>query len=135
MAALVCIASGAASAQVYRCETAGRILYTDAPCASGAVRSVEVDGNRIESVPVARPLGVPAPGVGNLQQVRPMPGDCPSDLDLKNIETRLSGQLLPVGNRRALHHERWKALECRAIGARYDYGAWKRLEGVLRGED
>jgi hypothetical protein len=96
---------------------------------------VEVEGNRIESGPGPRPVGGPAPGVANPQQVRPMPGDCPSDLDLKNIETRLSGQVIPARNRTALHQERWKALECRAIGARYDYHAWNRLEAVLRGED
>lgn len=141
-AAVLWAACGVASAQVYRCESGGRISYSDAPCGSGAIRSVEIGGNRVERVErVVAPVtaGVPAtagvPDAGLLPPQGPGPGACPGELDLRNIETRLSGQVVPAKNRAALYHERWKAQQCRVVGGRYGHEDWKRLEGVLRGED
>jgi hypothetical protein len=135
LSAIIYAACCAAHAQVYRCEVGGKVSYTDAPCGSGAVRSVEVQGNRIERVRTPPTIGAPAQAGAEMQEAGPAPGACPSDLDVQNIDTRLSGHVVPAKNRAALHYERSKALRCRSFGGRYEHDDWKRLAGVLRGED
>lgn len=59
---------------------------------------------------------------------------CPLDLDIRNIDTRLSALVVPADNQRALVQERAKAVQCRFNGGQYSEGDWKRLRAVLRGE-
>jgi hypothetical protein len=139
----------AAHAQVYRCEVNGKVTLTDTPCASGG---------RIVVVPNQRPVlnsAPPAPLAAPSRQVRSSttittttsesstsgvrapvsePGACPSDTDIANIHTRLSARVVPADNRVALQHELAKAQQCRAVGIRYSYDDWRRLEAVLRGD-
>jgi hypothetical protein len=136
--------SGTVSGQVYRCEAAGKVTYTDAPCHSGAMRSVDVQPNSVHATRPAlvAPLSTSperhAPSAGLPQVVaRPVlpPGSCPSETEIKNIHTRLSASVIPAANRRALYVELEKAERCPSLGRRYSYDDWKRLEGVLRGDD
>lgn len=128
----------AAGAQVYRCDSGGKVTYTDAPCGSGAVRSVDLPANPLAP---ARQLSAPAEALPKqqsaapAQQIAPTPVSCPSEVDIKNIHTRLSAKVIPAGNRAALHRELAKAERCIAIGGRYSYEDRRRLESVLRGED
>lgn len=128
----------AASAQVYRCDSGGKVTYTDAPCGSGAVRAVDLPANPIAP---AGQLSTPAEALPVQQsaapsrQTAPAPASCPSEVDIKNIHTRLSAKIIPAGNRAALHQELTKAERCLAIGGRYSYEDRRRLESVLRGED
>ena len=136
--------SEAASAQVYRCEAGGKVTYTDAPCHSGATRSVDVQRNSVHAirpaplapVPTSEQQHAPASQVPQVA-ARPLlpPGSCPSETDIKNIHTRLSASVIPAANRRALYVELDKAERCSSLGRRYSYDEWKRLEGVLRGDD
>jgi hypothetical protein len=64
-----------------------------------------------------------------------LPGSCPSELDIMNIHTRLSASVIPAKNRQALHVELHKAERCPSLGRRYSHEEWKRLEGVLRGDE
>jgi hypothetical protein len=63
------------------------------------------------------------------------PGSCPTETDIRNIHTRLSARVIAPSNRAALYTELAKAERCPVIGRRYTYEDWKRLEGVLRGDD
>jgi hypothetical protein len=128
--------SGSVGAQVYRCDIGGKVTYTDEPCHSGVVRSVEVQGN---SLPATRPaLPQPAAPVGvrevSARQVPP-PGSCPSETDIRNIHTRLSAKVIPAKNRAALYTELARAERCPTLGGRYSHEDWKRLQAVLRGDD
>lgn len=59
---------------------------------------------------------------------------CPSDLDIKNIETRLSARVVPPDNAGSLHQEKAKAMTCRTAGGRYSQDDWKRMKAVTRGD-
>ena len=68
-----------------------------------------------------------------VQYVNGIPA-CPSDQDLKNIDTRLSARVIPADNRAALQQEKAKATRCRMTGTRYLEFDWKRMEAVIRGD-
>ena len=129
--------SGTVMAQVFRCELAGKVTYTDAPCHSGAVRSVDVQGNSLTATRSPPAQSAPAPVTApeaSAHQALP-PGSCPSETDINNIHTRLSAKVIPAANRAALYTQLAKAERCPTLGRRYSYEDWKRLEGVLRGDD
>lgn len=60
---------------------------------------------------------------------------CPSDLDIRNIDTRLSARVISPANEQTLRAERRKAVQCRQSNKRYSEKEWRRLEAVIRGED
>lgn len=59
---------------------------------------------------------------------------CPTDLDLRNIETRLSARTAKPGNQTSLRAEQMLAINCRMNGTRYSESDWQRLRAVVRGE-
>lgn len=59
---------------------------------------------------------------------------CPSDTDIKNIDTRLSSRLSPPANERSLRAERQRAVKCRTAGPHYTRGDWERLTAIVRGD-
>jgi len=130
--------SSTLGAQVFRCEAGGQVTYTDAPCNSGAIRSVDIPTNPpavIRPAPSLRSATPPPPAAAvSTTPVLP-PGSCPSETDIRNIHTRLSAKVIPAKNRAALYTELAKAERCPAVGRRYSYEDWKRLQDVLRGDD
>ena len=60
---------------------------------------------------------------------------CPSDLDIRNLETRLSAVVHRASNEARVRQELQKATTCRQVGARYSEVDWKVLQAVLRGEE
>lgn len=72
-------------------------------------------------------------GLPPVQYVNGAP-NCPRDLDIKNIDTRLSARVVPADNMAALHQERDKAVRCRTLGTRYSPEDWKRMNAVIRGD-
>lgn len=60
---------------------------------------------------------------------------CPRDIDIKNMDTRMSALVVPAKNLVALQHERAKAVTCRMTGAQYTPEDWKRMNAVLRGDE
>ena len=130
--------SAAAEAQVYRCEAGGKVTFTDAPCGSGAVRSRDLPSPPPQALPsriqpaTETPVASPNP---RPEKQAPEPASCPSELDIKNIHTRLSARVVPAKNTAALHTELAKAERCARIGGRYSYDDWQRLQAVLRGDD
>jgi hypothetical protein len=59
---------------------------------------------------------------------------CPTDLDLRNLDVRLSAVLHHPDNAHSVRVEQGRAVSCRTAGARYTEQDWKRLRAVLRGE-
>jgi hypothetical protein len=61
---------------------------------------------------------------------------CPSDTDLRNIETRLSSRVVRASNETSLRMEQQRAVQCRmSATARYGDADWKRLRAVVRGDE
>ncbi|WP_048441785.1 hypothetical protein [Caenimonas sp. SL110] len=59
---------------------------------------------------------------------------CPRDLDIKNMETRLSARIVPADNAAAVRQELAKAAQCRRMGLSYGPDDWKRMNAVTRGD-
>ncbi len=59
---------------------------------------------------------------------------CPRDLDIKNMETRLSARVVPADNAAEVRQEIAKATHCRRMGLRYGPDDWKRMNAVTRGD-
>jgi len=59
---------------------------------------------------------------------------CPSDLDLRNLDVRLSATVRRPENEASVRQEQRLAIHCRMAGSRYTEKDWERLRAVLRGE-
>jgi len=59
---------------------------------------------------------------------------CPTDLDLRNLDVRLSSVINRPGNEQSVRSEQRKAVLCRTTGSRYTDKDWRQLRAVLRGE-
>ena len=81
-------------------------------------------------------LAAGAQEVHELPPVRYIDGApaCPSDTDIRNIDTRLSSRVLRPSNERSLRVERRIAVRCRTHGLRYTPADWERIARVVRGE-
>jgi hypothetical protein len=79
-------------------------------------------------------------GAANAQKLPPVQyidgaPACPRDVDIANIDTRLSARVIAADNQMALHQEKAKAIQCRMIGARYSGEDFKRMHAVTRGDN
>ena len=59
---------------------------------------------------------------------------CPSDTDIKNIDTRLSSRVSAPSNEVSVRAERQRAVRCRTIGLRYTAADWERMKAIIRGD-
>jgi hypothetical protein len=59
---------------------------------------------------------------------------CPSDTEIKNIDTRLSSRISAPSNEMSVRAERQHAVRCRIFGLRYTHADWQRLAAVIRGD-
>lgn len=67
--------------------------------------------------------------------IPPEHGNCPTDKDLSNIDTRLSAKVVTPKNQQALHTQRTLAIQCRALRGQFSHAQWERFNAVLRGEE
>lgn len=74
--------------------------------------------------------------VNELPPVRYVDGAaaCPSDTDIKNIDTRLSSRISSPTNEATLRVERQTAVRCRIAGLRYTPADWERMAAIIRGD-
>lgn len=90
------------------------------------------------AVGAAMALSEPASGqeVNELPPVRYVDGApaCPSDTDIKNIDTRLSSRISSPSNESTVRAERQRAVTCRMAGQRYTPADWERMTAVIRGD-
>lgn len=91
-------------------------------------------GNRLYLLGALAVAGVAhANGLPPVQYIDGVPA-CPRDVDIQNIETRLSARVVPADNLSALNQEKAKAVRCRTLGGRYSQEDWKRMNAVTRGD-
>ena len=81
-------------------------------------------------------LSAGAQEVHELPPVRYIDGApaCPSDTDIKNIDTRLSSRVSAPSNEISVRAERQRAVRCRTIGSRYTPADWERMKAIIRGD-
>jgi hypothetical protein len=123
--------------RVTRCSINGVTTFSDSAC-DGVAGATDIDVPPVNVVQAPRPSGMPtAHGAEQLSSNASPDSEprCPSGLDIRNLETRLSGRIPAAANSDAVKLEIIKAKECIAIGSRYTETEWKRLRAVLRGEE
>jgi hypothetical protein len=129
LALVLCLGLPAAWAQqVWKCEVAGKVVFSDKPCPQSgqpvAERSLQpnvVDAIKPEVVDAA--LGrTPAASAPQLQA--PAGNACPGDGEIRGMETRGNSTTLGDAERRFLQDEVRRALQCRAGRGRYTEAGW-----------
>lgn len=145
LAAFAVFIVGSASAQVFKCtDGAGKTVYSDAPCSHRAqrldpnkLRSNTLDGahdrraafqDRVER----QAQGVPRPyGPNSAGNASPRSA-CPSDLEIRNMETSASSTTKGDRERAFLLAEVARARACRQGNSTYSRESWRALEDAQR---
>jgi hypothetical protein len=115
---LLLLVAASAQAQVYKCPApGGRTVYSDVPC-PGAQRLSDqsLRANSLPPAPAAaRPAPSRAPSVDASAEA-PQQMQCPSERDVRNLETSASSTTIPVERRKFLQAQARLARACIAGG-------------------
>lgn len=123
----LCLAlSGAWAQQVWKCEVAGQVRFSDKPCPGSGqpVSERSLQPNVAESL---KPEVVRAAMGAASQAPAPAapPGNvCPGDGEIRSMETRGNSTTLGDAERQFLQDEVRRALQCRAGRGRYTEADW-----------
>jgi len=120
--------SGAWAQQVWKCEVAGKVVFSDKPCPQSGQpvpgRSLQpnvVDAIKPEVVDAA--MGrAPAASVPALSS--PPGNACPGDGELRGMETRANSTTLGDAERQFMQDEVRRARQCRSGQGRYREADW-----------
>lgn len=129
MAGLVC--GSAWAQQVWRCDVAGQVRFSDKPCpGSGqpvAERSLQpnvADGLKPEAARATQG-GASASGLpGAAVAPTPAGNACPGDLEVRNMQTRANSTTLGEPERQFMQDEVRRVMQCRAGRGRYTEADW-----------
>lgn len=123
----VALGTGSAGAQqVWKCEVAGQVRFSDKPCPGSGQPVAErtLQPNVVESLKpevVRSTLGWPAPASA---PAAPAGNACPGDGEIRGMETRGNSTSLGDAERRFMQDEVRRALQCRAGRGRYNESDW-----------
>lgn len=121
-------ASGTQAQQIWKCEVAGQVRFSDKPCPGSGqpVPERSLQPNVVESLKpetVREALGRPAPA--SAPALPGAPGNaCPGDSEIRNMETRGNSTSLGDAERQFMQEEVRRALQCRAGRGRYTEADW-----------
>jgi hypothetical protein len=126
----LCLAlSSAGAQQVWKCDVAGQVRYSDKPCQDSgkpvSERSLQpniADGIKPEAVRAA--IGASAASVAVPAAPVPAGNVCPGDDEIRGIETRGSSTTLGDEERQFLQDEVRRAWQCRKGQGRYTEADW-----------
>lgn len=142
-ASMLC--AGAAFAQVYKCpDASGRIVYSDSACGGQLLQEGRLTGNTMQRTesPGARtepaPAGNTAPTNNAVPAITAAPavnpgtatasGGCPSEMDIRNLETSASSISIGRKEREFLQAEIRRARACAREGGNYSREDWQRIQ-------
>lgn len=131
----LCLAfSGAGAQQVWKCEVAGKVNFSDKPCPQAgnqlperSLRPNVAEALKPEAVQTA--LGRPA-AAGGASAPQGTPGAsppanrCPSDAEIRSMETRANSTSLGDAERQFMQDEVRRARQCRAGQGNYTEADW-----------
>lgn len=122
------LAGGAWGQQVWRCEVAGQVRFSDKPCPDSgqpvSARSLQpnvVDSLRPEAVRAA--MGASAVADAPAPQA-PAGNVCPGDGEVRDMETRANSTTLGDAERQFLQDEVRRVWQCRKGQGRYTDADW-----------
>lgn len=119
---------GAFAQQIWKCEVDGQARFSDKPCPGAGQRLPErtLQPNIVESLKpevVREAMGRPAPASAPPAAV-PAGNVCPSDAEIRGMETRGNSTTLGDSERQFMQEEVRRALQCRAGRGRYTEADW-----------
>lgn len=123
---LALLGSGAKAQQVWKCEVAGEVRFSDKPCPGSGqpVAERSLQPNVVESLKpeaVRAALGA-APGAS--APAAPAGNACPGDAEVRGMETRGNSTTLGDPERQFMQDEVRRVLQCRAGRGRYTEADW-----------
>lgn len=126
----LCLAAAGTMAQpVWKCEAAGKVVFSDKPCPQSGqpVPAAALQPNVVDSLKpevVRAALGA-APASAAASTAAGDPGNtCPGEGELRGMETRANSTTLGDAERRFMQDEVRRARQCRAGQGRYTEGDW-----------
>jgi len=137
----LCLAfAGAGAQQVWKCEVAGKIHFSDKPCPEAGSRVPErslrpnvAEALKPETVQAAlgRPAAAGAASAPQSSQGAQQPGSpalatnsCPGDGEIRGMETRANSTTLGDAERQFMQDEVRRARQCRAGQGTYTDADW-----------
>jgi hypothetical protein len=125
----LCLAlSGAWAQQVWKCEVAGKVVFSDKPCPQSGqqVPGRSLQPNVVEAMkPEVVDAAMGRPPAASMPAAPPPPGNaCPGDGELRGMETRASSTTLGDAERQFLQDEVRRARQCRSGQGRYREADW-----------
>lgn len=129
---LCLLLSSAAAQQVWKCEVAGKVVFSDKPCPQGgqpvAERSLQPNvADALKPAVVDAALGrLPA---ASAPPAQPAPvaqegNVCPGDGEIRGMETRANSTTLGDAERQFMQEEVRRARQCRSGQGRYRDADW-----------
>lgn len=128
MALCVWLSQAAWAQQVWKCEAAGQVRYSDRPCEAGAqpVSARQLQPNLVESIKPTLPASAASgAAAGAAPAPAAPPGNaCPGDGEIRGIQTRASSTTLGDAERQFMQDEVRRAGQCRKGQGRYTAADW-----------
>ncbi len=119
----VIIGTQVSAASIWKCEANGRVMLSDTPCPTTGklVDSRTLESNSLQAQPVkpVDPALLAPPVVTEQGNV------CPSDLEIRNIETQASSSSIGDAQRNFLNDEMRRARQCQKGQGRYTAKDWQ----------
>lgn len=117
--------SSAMAQQVWKCEVAGKVVFSDKPCpqAGQPVSERSLQPNVVESLRpevVRAAMGAPPASATSA----PAGNVCPGDGEIRDMETRANSTTLGDVERQFVQDEVRRAWQCRSGQGRYTDGDW-----------
>lgn len=118
--------AGASAQQVWKCEVAGRVHYSDKPCpqAGQPVSARSLQPNVADGVKAEQVRAALAPAVAASAPPEPPTNACPGDAEVRSMETRASSTSLGDAERQFMQDEVRRAWQCRKGQGRYTEADW-----------
>jgi hypothetical protein len=120
-------AAFASSAQVWKCDDAGRTVFSDVPCPQTGrqLDARSLNGNTMQADIVALNRSADA-GTGPRSQAQgeSAASICPSEQDIRNLETQASSITLRVKAQQFMDDEVRRARQCRKGQGHYTAADW-----------
>ncbi|MFG6428299.1 hypothetical protein [Roseateles sp. LYH14W] len=125
----LCLAlSSAWAQQVWKCEVAGKVVFSDKPCPQTGqpVPGRSLQPNVVEAMkPEVVDAAMGRPPAASVPAPTSTPGNaCPGDGELRGMETRASSTTLGDAERQFLQDEVRRVRQCRSGQGRYREADW-----------
>jgi hypothetical protein len=113
--------------EVWKCQTDGKLVFSDVPCPSGGnpIERRKLHANVVQAEPVAS-----SSSERSIQSERTAQNVCPTELDIRNLETSASSNTMGAAERTFLADEVRRARQCRKGQGNYTAEDWRAIRAA-----